>query len=190
MQHRRSTGSTDSAVIPDISATSCGSIGTDTVSQARLGAAHVTGLRFSPPAVAVARHLALDLQFPVNVVYTGIGVLCWLPDIDRWANVVFDLLAPGGRLFLRERHPVLWSLDYDPHDMLVIGHPYFETAEPIIDMEDTTYVETESRPQNTVTHSWNHGFAEQMVPISGGEWVLKDRPARLPLNYTLQAVKG
>lgn len=149
MQHRRSMGSTDSAVIPDISATSCSSIGTDTVSQARLGAAHVTGLRFSPPAV-----------------------------------------APGGRLFLRERHPVLWSLDYDPHDMLVIGHSYFETAEPIVDVEDTTYVETESRPQNTVTHSWNHGFAEQMVPISGGEWVLKDRPARLPLTYTLQAVKG
>ncbi len=212
-------------------------IGTDTVSLARLGAAHVSGLDFSPPAVAVARQLVLDLQLPVNivesdvysapevlgrgvfdVVYTGIGALCWLPDIDRWANVVSDLLAPGGRLFLREGHPVLWSLDYEAHDSLIIGHPYFETAEPIIDVEDTTYVESEARLQNTVTHSWNHGLAEvitavmnhgltltgliehmsvpwaalpeQMVPTSGGEWVLKDRPDRLPLTYTLQASKG
>ena len=153
-----------------------------------------------------------------DLVYTGIGALCWLPDIDRWANVVSDLLAPGGRMFLREGHPVLWSLDYEAHDTLVIGHPYFETAQPIIDEEETTYVETEARLQNTVTHSWNHGLAEvitavmkhgltltgltehlsvpwaalpeQMVPISGGEWVLKDRPARLPLTYTLQVSKG
>ncbi|NQW71616.1 MAG: class I SAM-dependent methyltransferase [Actinobacteria bacterium] len=212
-------------------------IGTDTVSLARLGAAHVTGLDFSPMAVEVARQLALDLRLPVDiveadvysapdalgpgrfdVVYTGIGALCWLPDIDRWASVVSDLLAPGGRLFLREGHPVLWSLVYEAHDSLVIGHPYFETAEPIIDVEETTYVETEARLQNTVTHTWNHGLAEvitavmdhgltlsgitehmsvpwialpeQMVPISGGEWVLKDRPARLPLTYTLQASKG
>ena len=37
-----------------------------------------------------------------DLVYTGIGALCWLPDIDRWAGVVDDLLVPGGRLFLRE----------------------------------------------------------------------------------------
>ena len=211
-------------------------IGTDTVSLARLGAAHVTGLDFSPTAVEVAKQLALDLHLPVEIVeadlysapqalgrggfdlvYTGIGALCWLPNIDRWASVVSDLLAPGGRLFLREGHPVLWSLDYEAHDTLVISHPYFETDEPIVDEEDTTYVESESRLHNTVTHSWNHGLAEvitavmkhgltltgltehmsvpwaalpeQMVPISGGEWVLKDRPARLPLTYTLQASK-
>ena len=212
-------------------------IGTDTVSLARLGATHVTGLDFSPMAVEVARQLALDLHLPVDiveadvysapdalgpgrfdVVYTGRGALCWLPDIDRWASVVSDLLTPGGRLFLREGHPVLWSLDYEAHDSLVIGHPYFETADPIIDVEETTYVETTARLQNTVTHSWNHGLAEvisavmnhgltltgitehmsvpwealpgQMVLASGGEWVLKDRPDRLPLTYTLQASKG
>jgi hypothetical protein len=32
------------------------------------------------------------------------------PDIDRWAGVVADLLAPGGRLFMREGHPVLHAL--------------------------------------------------------------------------------
>lgn len=212
-------------------------IGTDTVSLARLGAAHVTGLDFSPAAVAVARQLAIDLQVPVEIVesdcysaaailgegrfdlvYTGIGALCWLPDIDRWAKVVADLLAPGGRLFIREGHPVLWALDYEVADPLVVAHAYFETDEPIIDDEDTTYVETAARLQNTVTHSWNHGLGEiisalmrhglqltglvehmsvpwsalpeQMVLAGAGEWMLRDRPARLPLTYTLQAVKA
>ncbi|CAB4920448.1 MAG: methyltransferase domain-containing protein [Actinobacteria bacterium] len=211
-------------------------IGTDTVSLARLGAAHVTGLDFSPAAVEVASRLALDLQLPVEIVesdcysapavlghgqfdlvYTGIGALCWLPDIDRWAKVVAHLLAPGGRLFVREGHPVLWALDYEIPDALVIAHAYFETVDPIIDDEDTTYVETAARLVNTVTHSWNHGLAEiitalmrhglkltefvehmsvpwaalpeQMVSAGAGEWVLRQNPARLPLSYTIQAVK-
>ena len=103
-------------------------IGTDTVSLARLGA-RMTGLDFSAPAIAQARALAAaagadatfvesDLYGAADVlgrgrfdlVFTGIGALCWLPDIRRWAQVVADLLRPGGRLFIREGHPVLWSL--------------------------------------------------------------------------------
>ena len=37
-----------------------------------------------------------------DLVYTGIGALCWLPDIRRWAQTVCGLLRPGGRLFIRE----------------------------------------------------------------------------------------
>ncbi len=41
-----------------------------------------------------------------DVVYTGHGALCWLPDLDRWAEVVDQLLRPGGRLYLAEMHPL------------------------------------------------------------------------------------
>ena len=61
-----------------------------------------------------------------DLVYAGMGALCWLPDVRRWAAVVAALLRPGGRLFLREGHPVLWSLDEKRDDALVIGFPYFE----------------------------------------------------------------
>src|ERR1700755_1941512 len=73
-------------------------IGTDTVSLARLGAASTTGLDFSPSALVAARALAtrakVDATFVesdtydavetlgaarFDVVYTGIGALCWLP---------------------------------------------------------------------------------------------------------------
>ena len=107
-------------------------IGTDTVSLGRLGAA-MSGLDFSPASIAVARDLAAranaDIDFHVadvydavdvlgaeayDLVFTGIGALGWLPDVDRWGQVAATLLRPGGRLFLREGHPVLWSLSRSP----------------------------------------------------------------------------
>ena len=85
-------------------------IGTDTLSLHRLGA-HVTGLDFSAPALEVARKLARDIGADVDfveadvysapdvlprgafdLVYTGIGALCWLPSVAQWAEVVSELL--------------------------------------------------------------------------------------------------
>jgi len=39
----------------------------------------------------------------LDLVYTGVGALCWLPDIRRWARIVASLLRPGGRLFMPRR---------------------------------------------------------------------------------------
>jgi SAM-dependent methyltransferase len=211
-------------------------IGTDTVSLARLGA-RMTGLDFSPAALVEARRLAelagADVDFvqsdvygaldvllagEFDLVFTGIGALCWLPDIRRWAAVVAALLRPGGRLFIREGHPVLWSLDDRPGvEGLVVAFPYFETAEALVWDEPGTYVETDAALTQTISHSWNHGLGEvvtalldsglhvtglvehdsvpwdalpgQMTRDERGEWRLTDRPERLPHTYTLQAVK-
>jgi SAM-dependent methyltransferase len=153
-----------------------------------------------------------------DFVYTGIGALCWLPDVRRWASVVARLLRPGGRLFLREGHPMLWSLA-DPREdgLLVVEHPYFERAEPTVWNEPGTYVETDATFKHNETHEWNHGLGEtvtalldvglrltalvehdcvpwealpgQMQRLDGGEWRLTDRPWRLPHSYTLHAIK-
>jgi len=209
-------------------------IGTDTISLSRLGA-RMTGLDFSPAAVAEARRLAERLGDPTDfvesdvyaaadvldagaydLVFTGIGALCWLPSIDRWAAVVARLLKPGGRLFVREGHPVLWSLD-DAADQLVVRYPYFETAEPIVWTEGGTYVTTDAVFTQNVTHEWNHGLGEivtallanglrltmlvehdsvpwealpgRMVRDEHDEWRLTEGRERVPLSYTLQAVK-
>lgn len=211
-------------------------IGTDTLSLSRLGA-RMTGLDFSPAAVEQARALVAatgeDVTFfeadvydaadvlPQNafdLVFTGIGALGWLPDVRRWAAVVARLLAPGGRLFIREGHPMLWSLaDPRPDSLLVVDHPYFEREEPSVWDEGGTYVETDAVFEHNVTHEWNHGLGEivtalldeglqltglvehdsvpwealpgQMERLPGGEWRLADRPWRLPHSYTLQAVR-
>ena len=212
-------------------------IGTDTVSLARLGAT-MTGLDFSPASLAEARRLAELAGTPVefvesdvygaadelgrggfDLVYTGIGALCWLPDIRRWARVVAELLRPGGRLFLREGHPVLWALpDPRPDGLLALELPYFERPEPIVWTEGGTYVDTDAEFVHNTTHEWNHGLGEivtalleagmavtgltehdtmpwnalpgQMSLVANGEWQLTDRPERLPHTYTLQATRG
>jgi SAM-dependent methyltransferase len=210
-------------------------IGTDTVSLARLGAS-MTGLDFSGPAVAAATELAAaagaDATFvqadvytaadvlgagAFDLVYTGVGALCWLPDIRRWAGVVAALLRPGGRLFIREGHPMLWTIEERDDDLLVVKYPYFEQPEPLTWTEGGTYVETDAVFEHNTSHEWNHGLGEIVTAlfdaglaltglvehdsapwnplpgkteqIVGGEWRLADNPARLPFTYTLQAVK-
>jgi SAM-dependent methyltransferase len=210
-------------------------IGTDTISLARLGA-RMTGLDFSPASIEQARALAervgADVEFveaevydavrwlgagAFDLVYTGVGALCWLPDIRRWAGVVSHLLARGGRLFVREGHPVLWAVDDERADGAVaLEYPYFEHAEASVWNESGTYVATNARFAHTESHNWNRGLGEivtalldagmritalvehDSVPweamhgmrmIGGGEWQLADRPERLPHSYTLQAVK-
>jgi SAM-dependent methyltransferase len=211
-------------------------IGTDTISLARLGA-DMTGLDFSPASLAQARRIAglagADIRFveadvydaatvldpgSFDLVYTGVGALGWLPSIARWAGVVAGLLRPGGRLFIREGHPMMWALDEDwGGNLLVVDYPYFEREEPLVFDDDGTYVETDAVFTHNRTHSWNHGLGEivtalldagmeltgltehdsvpwealpgQMELLENGEWRLTDRPWRLAHSYTLRAVR-
>jgi len=211
-------------------------IGTDTIGLSRLGA-RMTGLDFSPAAIEQARTLVAksgdDVTFveadvydaasalsgeQFDLVFTGIGALCWLPSISRWAATVAALLKPGGRLFIREGHPMLWSLtDARPDGLLVVDYPYFERDEPSVWEDGGTYVETDVVFTANTTHEWNHGLGEivtalieqglqitglvehdsvpweallgQMTNDDRGEWRLTERPGRLAASYTLQAVK-
>ena len=161
-------------------------IGTDTISLARLGA-RMTGLDLSGASLAEARLLAdatnTDVDYvesdvyaaPValgartfDLVYVSLGALCWLPSVDRWAAVVDTLLRPGGRLFIRDAHPMLNALDAES-GRLVSRESYFEDSEPFIWDEGVTYVgraEGEDRAiTNTVTHSWNHGLGETVTAL-------------------------
>lgn len=212
-------------------------IGADTVSLARLGPRSVTGLDFSPSAVAAGTALAARAEADVrfvegdvydaarvlgvercDLVYTGIGAICWLPDIRGWAAVVSDLLRPGGRLFMREGHPMLDTIsDTRKDDLLVVHYPYFETAGTTFTDESTYGGEgIVSAPRGV---SFNHGLGEVFTALTEagmtvtaldehrealwralgdamsesndfeGEYVLAQNPERLPLTYTIQAQK-
>ncbi len=209
-------------------------IGTDTLSLARLGA-RMTGLDFSPVSIEHARRIAEESGLEIDyvesdvysaatvlgenlfdLVYTGIGALIWLPDIRRWAQVVATLLRPQGRLFLRDGHPVLWSLDEERTDALVLTYPYFERIDPVRFDAPDTYVETDTVFENTESREWNHGVGEIVTALldagleltmlvehdsvpwealpgrmhrQDGEWRLTENGDRLPLSFTLQAVK-
>ena len=211
-------------------------IGTDTLSLARLGA-RMSGVDFSAASLTEARRLAAAtgtnieyVQAEVydavaafgearfDLVYTGIGALCWLPDVDRWAAVVAQLLRPGGRLFMREGHPMLWALDDARKDgLLAVEYPYFQREEAMVFTEEGTYVQTDAAFEKNTFSVWNHGLGETLsalfahgmrltgfvehdsVPwdalegqrerLASGESRLTERPWRLAHSYTLQAVK-
>jgi SAM-dependent methyltransferase len=98
--------------------------GMDTIRWAKHGAT-VTGVDFSEEAIAAARALAARMGVPAtfvhsdvyelpaklegrfDVVFTSHGVLNWLPDLERWAQVVARFLAPGGIFYIVEAHPMM-----------------------------------------------------------------------------------
>ena len=209
-------------------------IGKDTLSWARLGA-EVTGVDFSEPAIAAARRLSVESGTPgrflvaelydapgvlpetFDVVYTGVGAVNWLPDIHRWAEVVAGFLAPGGLFYMREGHPVLWSLDWRDDGALVVRYPYFETAGPVVDDDSSTYAGP-GTVAHARTYEWNHGLGEvvsalldaglvvtglrehremewqglpQMTEGADGRWRLPEAQRDLvPLMYSVSARRG
>ncbi|MEI9983913.1 MAG: class I SAM-dependent methyltransferase [Aliidongia sp.] len=159
-------------------------IGLDTLSWARLGA-NVTGLDFSAPALSAARDLAtrigVEARFveadiydapaalqgaTYDIVYTGVGALCWLPDMARWARVVHDLLRPGGELYLFEFHPVEWILDAGPSGTPQIFYDYFTPAAGYRAGGAVTYAAPASIESPAETVQWNHPLGEIVTALA------------------------
>ena len=161
--------------------------GLDTLSWARLGA-EVTGLDFSPEAIDAAREVAseagIDATFvcadvydavdalgarTFDVVYTGLGALCWIPDLVGWAAVVDELLRPGGLAYVVEFHPIHQMM---AEEDLTITHGYFGDAAGMRWDDDITY--TDGSKLDRVYESW-----EWTHPVSSVVTSLLDRGLRL-----------
>jgi SAM-dependent methyltransferase len=201
--------------------------GLDTLSWARLGA-RVTGLDFSGPAVEAARDVAaragLDADFVqanvydapaaldgrrYDVVYTGLGALNWLPDIDRWAATMVALLEPGGRFYLAEFHPIT---DVFADEDLTIARSYFN-SEPLVWDEPGTYADLTAQTEHNRSIEWQHGVGDVVSALiaaglriellhehdhtlfprwpflvrDGAIWRTPDEMPSLPLMYSVRA---
>jgi SAM-dependent methyltransferase len=206
-------------------------IGTDTLTFANVGAT-VTGLDFSRPAIdgacELAKRAGLDDRSTFvcanvydasavlpneafDIVYVSLGALCWLPSVERWAQQVRALLAPGGRLYIHDSHPVMWALDDAGREL---AHTYFEEAEPWFDDADFTYTDGDVAIEHTRSYEWNHSISEIVTALLGNglrldqllehDWTVwprfdflvevghhqfTTRPgmARMPMSYTIVA---
>lgn len=175
-------------------------LGTDTLSLARLGA-RVTGVDLSGGSLDEARRLAeragADIEYVrsdvydapqalggrrFDLVYTGIGAICWLPSIQRWARTVAALLRPGGRLFIRDGHPVLLAalgvtVGAEHEDRAqqpwitgpgaatpALELPYFEQPEPLVWSDELSYAGTATVAQPR-SMEWNHGIGEIVTAV-------------------------
>ncbi|WP_334148016.1 class I SAM-dependent methyltransferase [Microbacterium sp.] len=186
-------------------------IGTDTVSLARAGA-RVTGVDFSPSALGVASALAnrvgvaarwvetdvLDARGAVDgdfdVVYTSIGTITWLRDLDRWAAQISGLLRAGGTFFIRDGHPALYALDENAPD-LTTRYPYFGDGRAQQWDEESTYV-GDGKVAHPRTYEWPHPLSEILGALLGAglrllhfdegrmlPWQFSDRMVEVPGGY-------
>lgn len=153
--------------------------GQDTLGWARRGAS-VTGLDFSPAGVAAAQQLATDMgidaQFvcadvydssaavggrTFDIVYTGLGAINWLHDIDRWAAAMAAVCRPGGTFYLAEFHPIAAIFDDETPDVVLraaypyFGHEWHDTAETFTGSYGAIGAETHCN--NTHERVWSIG---------------------------------
>jgi SAM-dependent methyltransferase len=163
-------------------------LGTETVAFARRGARTVTGLDLSRAAVGAAREIAAAAGVEIgyvranvydavealggrrfDVIYTGKGSLCYLPDLDRWAGVLTRLLRPGGRVYVVEFHPVLQSLGLvgAADEGLELRHDLIGGGGPVERDATRTYTDGPALRQATTSYEWTHGLGEVITAVSG-----------------------
>lgn len=157
--------------------------GLDTLSWARQGA-RVTGVDFSEDAIREARTLAAELGLPAqfvqgdvyelperldgtfDIVFTSHGVLCWLSDLERWAQVVAHFLNPGGVFYIIEGHPFAQIFDDERSDgELKPVFPYFPAAEPVRCEGQGSYAAPDA-PIRSVTYQWPHSMGEIVTALA------------------------
>jgi 3-hydroxyisobutyrate dehydrogenase-like beta-hydroxyacid dehydrogenase/SAM-dependent methyltransferase len=163
--------------------------GLDTLAWARAGAT-VTGVDFSPVAVARAAELAgkagladrarfvcADAEDAAtalggetfDVAYVSFGALCWLPSVERWAEQLGLLVRPGGRCYVHDSHPLSWAL---AKDVLTVEHTYFEEQRPFVSESPLTYTDSDVPIENQRAYEWNHSLGEIVSSLVGNGFVI------------------
>ncbi|HZV04934.1 MAG TPA: class I SAM-dependent methyltransferase [Gemmataceae bacterium] len=203
--------------------------GLDTLSWARLGA-QATGVDFSPEAIRVARSLAQELglsaefqcaeltelpsvlQGTFDVVFTSYGVLAWLPDLNRWANLIAQYLNPRGIFYMVEFHPVLGMFDDEGQELCF---SYFADPQPLAAEAIRSYAGGETH-EPIKHYQWNHSLGEVitalaaaglhiefvhefpysvhgcyhfLVEVAPEKFVMKDHPEEIPLLFSIRALR-
>ena len=207
--------------------------GLDTLSWAREGAI-VTGIDFSREAVRLAKILAEKANLSGNfiqtniydlpkvlsekfdIVYTSIGVLCWLNDLKKWAEIIAHFLKPGGFFYIAEAHPFSKIFDNDHETKLQIKYNYFHKIEPIEFVAEGSYASHGPHMDPLKEYEWDHSLSDIINSIiqaglkieflneypftpqpkyafseknSNGYYILKNQKAEIPLLFTLKASK-
>jgi SAM-dependent methyltransferase len=202
--------------------------GMDSLNWARLGA-DVTGVDLSDESIKEAKQLndelGMDAKFiccnvydtaefvteQFDIVFTSYGTIGWLPDLDKWAKVIAERLAPGGTFYLAEFHPVVWMFD---DDFSCIKYAY-ENREVIITENEGTYTDRYADIKGK-EYSWNHSISEVLNALIGAglkielfnehmyspypcfknvvefeksKWHIRGMEGKIPMLYSLRATR-
>jgi SAM-dependent methyltransferase len=160
--------------------------GQDSLSLQRMGA-QVTGVNFSIEAINAANELKTQLhleteflftdiytlpdihQKKYDIVFTSYGTIGWLPNLEKWANVVRHFLKSDGVFIMADFHPVVWMYD---NNFEKIHYSYFK-SEAIVEEEAGTYAAKEAAI-STCSITWNHGLAEIFMALKSAGLALDE----------------
>ena len=151
----------------------------------------------------------LDDKF--DIVFTSYGTIGWLPDLEKWAGIISHYLKPGGTFYMAEFHPMVWMFD----DEFTHIQYYYENREVIVTENYGTYTDRKA----TITgkeYGWNHSISEVLnaliqaglkielfnefmyspypnfsktVQLNDGQWCIEGMEGKIPMVYSVRAVK-
>ncbi|GAG59711.1 unnamed protein product, partial [marine sediment metagenome] len=153
--------------------------GLDTLSWAREGAI-VTGIDISSEGIRLAKLLAKQAKLEANfiesnlyelpkvlfekfdIVYTSIGVLCWLNDLNEWGKIIANFLKPGGFFYIAEIHPLSRVFDNETKDIrdLQVYYNYFHDPKPMEFVADGTYASVGTKFEPKKQYEWAHSISD------------------------------
>ncbi|MDP2585761.1 MAG: class I SAM-dependent methyltransferase [Candidatus Levybacteria bacterium] len=202
--------------------------GMDTLSFARIGAI-VTGIDLSDKAIEYAKDLSREINVPAeficsdvyrlpkvlnkkyDIIFASYGVLCWLRDIGKFAEIVNGYLKKGGVFYIVELHPFTNILSCD----FKIYYEYFDKG-PSIDDSRGTYADWNADIKSP-TYLWSHTISDVINALikeglkidylhefsftmydqfpglmrqnKKGQYVFKNKEIQIPLLFSLKAIK-
>lgn len=151
--------------------------GLDDLALARLGAASVLGLDYSPAAVRSAQARADALELPcryqevelpgtglpdasADLVYTGKGALIWVADLAAFLAEMRRILRPGAAFFVYEAHPLVPLWTWEPGEARVrADRSYFAPGHVNDTFPARGAYEHQHTLAQTVTDTLETGFA-------------------------------
>jgi SAM-dependent methyltransferase len=156
--------------------------GLDTLSWGRRGA-KVTGVDFSDKAIDLARSLSKELEIEAefiysdiyalpdvlqgefDIVFTSYGVLTWIPDLDKWAQIIACFLKPGGFFYIAEFHPITLIYNDAPESTkLEIILSYFRGKDPLKFEPQPDYAS--GIQVKTGTYEWQYPMGDVLTAIA------------------------
>lgn len=150
--------------------------GLDTLAWARHGAI-ASGVDLSPESIRLAQSLSQELDIPAHficsdilhlptvlheefdIVFTSYGVLHWLPDLNRWGQVIASFLKPGGFFYIVEDHPFMRVFSSDPDQGIQVNNPYFFANLPHKEEIQGSYA-TNFKGETRTYYLWDHSLGE------------------------------
>ncbi len=104
------------------------------------------------------------LKDEFDIVFTSYGVLAWLPDLDKWGEIITHFLKSGGFFYIAEIHPISYVIDNKSDKELKIVDQYFAKNEPERYEGGSDYAS--SFTHNLVSYEWRYPLSKVITALS------------------------